>query len=87
MPANNACVRGSPMLPLGGNICTIGTNLIANQPMVPLVKKLVQMVKMVIPLVPMVQMLPTNGTIGGTPNTRTADKLQRGEIYQHEKVT
>ena len=26
--------------------------------------------KMVIPLVPMVQMLPTNGTIGRTPNTR-----------------
>ena len=38
--------------------------------MVPLVKKLVQMVKVVIPLVPMVQMLPTNGTIGRTPNTR-----------------
>ena len=36
--------------------------------MVPLVEKLVQMVKMVIPLVPMVQMLPTNGTIGRTPN-------------------
>ena len=37
--------------------------------MVPLVKKLVHMVKMVMPLVPMVQMLPTNGTIGRTPNT------------------
>ena len=26
----NACVRGSPMVPLVGNICTIGTNLITN---------------------------------------------------------
>ena len=25
-----ACVRGSPMVPLVGNICTICTNLIAN---------------------------------------------------------
>ena len=25
-----ACVRGSPMVPLVGNICTIGTNLITN---------------------------------------------------------
>ena len=24
------CVRGSPMVPLVGNICTIGTNLVAN---------------------------------------------------------
>ena len=26
----SACVRGSPMVPLVGNICTIGTNLITN---------------------------------------------------------
>ena len=40
--------------------------------MLPLVKKLVQLVKSLIPLVPIVQMLPTNGTIGRTPNTRIA---------------
>ena len=27
---NTACVRGSPMVPLVGNICIIGTNLITN---------------------------------------------------------
>ena len=27
---HRACVRGSPMVPLVGNICTIGTNLITN---------------------------------------------------------
>ena len=55
------------MVPLVGNICTIGTNLITHG---TIGKEIVQMVKMVMPLVPMVQMLPTNGTIERTPNTR-----------------
>ena len=46
----HACVRGSvrssPIIPLVGNICTIGTNLL----MAPLVKKLVQIVKTVMPI-------------------------------------
>ena len=60
-----SCVRGSPMVPLVGNMFTICTNL-----MVLLVKKLVQNVKMVMPLISMVQILPSNGTIGRTPTTR-----------------
>ena len=63
-----ACVRGSPMVPLVGNICTIRTNLITNG---TLGKELDANGKNGnLPLVPMVQMLPTNGTIGRTPNTR-----------------
>ena len=61
-----ACVRGA-VEPLVGTICTICTNQIAN---VTIGKEIGKLVKMVIPLVPMVQMLPTNGTIGRTPNTR-----------------
>ena len=43
------CVRGSPMVPLVGYICTIGTYLTTNG---TIGKELVQMVKMVMPLVP-----------------------------------
>ena len=53
--------------------------------MVPLVEKLVQMVKMVIPLVPMVQMLPTNGTIGRTPNTRIYSTLRAFVVLTNGK--
>ena len=63
----SACVRGSPVVPLVGNICTICTNLIADG---TIGKEFGANGKMVIALVPMVQMLPTNGTIGRTPNTR-----------------
>ena len=55
------CVRGSPMVPLVGNIFTICTNLITNG---TIGKDIGANGKMVIPLVPMVHMLPTNGSIG-----------------------
>ena len=62
---SSACVRGSPMVPLVGNICTICINLITNG---TIGKEIGANVKNgTIPLVPMVQMLPTNGTIGRTP--------------------
>ena len=55
------------MVPLVGNICTISTNLLTNG---TIGKEIGANGKSGIPLVSMVQMLPTNGTIGRTPNTR-----------------
>ena len=60
MYTSNACVRGSPMVPLVGNIFTICTNfnLITNG------KEISATVKMLIPLVQMLQLLPTDSTTG-----------------------
>ena len=56
-----ACVRGYPVVPLFGNICTISSGTIG--------KEIGANGKMIIPLVPMVQILPNNGTNVRTPNT------------------
>ena len=42
-----------------------------------------QMVKLLIPLVQMVQMVPTNGTIGRTPNKRSDSVAS----FKHEVVS
>ena len=61
---DKACVRGFPMVPLVGNICTIGyTNLITNGTIGKEIGANGNMVQITF-------MLPTNGTIGRTPNTR-----------------
>ena len=64
---NKACVRGSPMVPLVGNICTIGTNLITNG---TIGKEIGANGKNGNAIGAIGPMLPTNGTIGRTPNTR-----------------
>ena len=64
----NACVRGSPMVPLVCNICT---NLIANGTMNKEIGANGNTM-----YVPMEQMLPTNGTVGRTPeNTQYESNL------------
>ena len=67
------------MVPLVDNICTIGINLITNG---TTGKEIGAMVKMVMPLVPVVRILPTNGTIGRTPNTRIV-KLGFTAVYTY----
>ena len=63
-----ACVWGSPMVPLVGNIFTICTNLITNG---TIGTEICANDKSGNAIGTMVQMLPTNGTIGRTPNTRS----------------
>ena len=69
-----ACVRGSPIESLIGNMFTSCTNLITN---CTIGKEIGANGKMLIPLVQMVQKLPTNGEF----RTRACDQLTSSEKW------